>query len=132
MSLLFGREAADVIDHIPHLVLGHLRGEPFHRGFGDPAAHDGEDLTIGRAVRPLGIDKVGRLRVQLLAGRTIAHAGLAMTTGATSIEQSRSVRDRLRRGRDRVRHFCRVHVTVRGFVMLTGHERRGTNHNNGE
>src|SRR5436309_2431521 len=87
LSSCLRSDAPDVVDDVPELVRGHLASVTFHAGGLHAVVHDGEDLTVGRAVLPVGIGEVCRFRVELFAHRSVAFPGIAMTSGTLFLIQ---------------------------------------------
>src|SRR5262249_15252419 len=107
-----GRERADVVDDVPHLMRRHLPSEGFHASVLDPVWDDDEDFAVGRAVLPLGVDEIRGLRVQLLAHRAVAFAGIAVTAGTLLVVDLFAGGDRRRVGGDRILDRGRGRVAV--------------------
>src|SRR5262245_7004963 len=65
----FGSETADVVDDVPGVLFRHAALVALHEELRTRAlADDGEDFTVGRSSRPLGVGEIGRMTIFWLHG----------------------------------------------------------------
>lgn len=112
-------DAAEVIDDVPDLVLGHLRGKAFHGRFRNAVADHREDFAVARPMFPLGVDEIGGRWVQLLGRRAVSRTGSSVTAGATPVVQARTIGDRLGSRWNRILRFGGgFRMLMRSLVVL--------------
>src|SRR5262245_51657546 len=77
----FAREAPQVVDHLPDLLVGEIRVRR-HRGARRTEANDPEELSVGDAVERLRAAEVARTRREMIGHDTAAVAVDAVAGGA--------------------------------------------------
>src|SRR5579864_4267968 len=123
--ILFGADAAEVVDDVPHVGVGQLALVALHLELrGGAVADDRENLAVARAAVPLGVGQVGRMG-SLRRHRAVALGVSAVAEAAILGERGFAGSDRFRARRNGVLHFGGLGVALRGSQRgPREHERR--------